>query len=731
MKSALHVATGEKTTRTSRRLAAETFPIGTSPCHLALGDWCGKYEKQGLLPLEDPPQGSKECPNNCNNNIGVCDYDIGICNCPAGYSGDDCMTPFKRPCTNRYRDNGTVAVGHVDKDGRDLNWTEPGWTASRCGGICDDNIAFCFCDGKYKHIPAPPGSPYGTKPIQPGRTLGDHCKPKQTKDGKLTYWGGTDYARLYGPNGWCEADKPAFSCGCGLDGFIGDNCDTPVEPTCPNQCSGHGICVTGFCKCYDGYYGTDCARIKAGMKWAPGDEEGSRPWLKGYMRHSPAEEGKRSQSRQWRPLIYVYDLPAAYNTRMWQYRSGREACMWRNQQISNASTIKFFTYAVEAYLHETLLQSEHRTLDPEKADFFYVPMYTGCFMHPVYGWADAPIWGAPNAPRVQHAANMHVEAKRWIQSHFPFWNRSGGADHIWLAPHDEGACWLPSEVFNTSIILTHWGRMEMNHTSNTAYAADNYDADFRHPQLQPTDWREIIRGHPCYDPKKDLVIPAFKEPNHARASTLLGSKPRVRDKLLYFRGDVGIHRSPNYSRGIRQRLYKKGKADGWRDKFKIVIGSYADAPGDYSHLLATSKFCLVAPGDGWSPRLEDSVLHGCVPVIIMDNVHAVFETLLDYSQFSVRINESDVERAPEILNAITPEQLKRMQINVAAVAHRFMYTKGPLLESALYGVIRSNRYDHPRDIDLHSPVNASASYPMLHDAFHTIMQWLYSKMRKS
>ena len=33
-------------------------------------------------------------------------------------------------------------------------------------------------------------------------------------------------------------------------------------------------------------------------------------------------------------------------------------------------------------------------------------------------------------------------------------------------------------------------------------------------------------------------------------------------------------------------------------------------------------------GDGWSARLEDAVLHGCIPVIIIDNVHVVFESIL-------------------------------------------------------------------------------------------------------
>ena len=50
--------------------------------------------------------------------------------------------------------------------------------------------------------------------------------------------------------------------------------------------------------------------------------------------------------------------------------------------------------------------------------------------------------------------------------------RSGGADHVWLFSHDEGACWAPGVIANNSIILTHWGRQELNHTSNTAYGAD-------------------------------------------------------------------------------------------------------------------------------------------------------------------------------------------------------------------------------------------------------------------
>lgn len=514
-----------------------------------------------------------------------------------------------------------------------------------------------------------------------------------------------------------------------LDGWDGINCDQPYEATCPNSCSGYGRCVMGFCKCHEGHYGTDCAHVKEGHKQAPGDQAGHRPWLNTYMRLAPAAQDPLPATRRKRPFIYVYNLPAAYNTRMWQYRVNRGACVWRQQnQADNSTRFNFFTYAIEGYLHETLLQSEHRTLDPEEADFFYVPVYTGCFMHPVFGWADAPWWGAPNGLRVMHAANMHLEVQRWLSTTYPYWNRSGGADHLWLTPHDEGACWMPKIIYDKAIMLTHWGRLDPNHQSNTAYTGDNYSQPIVHHEYQPVDWIESIKGHPCFDPAKDVVIPAFKEPNHARLSPVVGAAPRIREHLLYFRGDVGKMRQPWYSRGVRQKLHKLVQEQGWKQKHKIIIGGYADAPGDYSEFLAKSKFCLVAPGDGWSPRLEDSLLHGCVPLIIMDNVSQVWENQLEFEKFSVRIKESDVERTAELLLAISKERLNELQRNVMKVAHRYLYATGPFLKPVVSGVLDGNRHDQPRDRDMKSNIHPRREFPFQDDAFHTLIQYLHSRM---
>ncbi len=111
-----------------------------------------------------------------------------------------------------------------------------------------------------------------------------------------------------------------------------------------------------------------------------------------------------------------------------------------------------------------------RTLDPEEADFFYVPIYGACFVWPVLGYADGPwceagcspgigllaekqlafnenacsdwtrrYYHPDKGPRPMHIMNMMLEAKHWIQRHFPYWDRRAGKDHIFLMAHDEGA----------------------------------------------------------------------------------------------------------------------------------------------------------------------------------------------------------------------------------------------------------------------------------------------------
>eukprot|EP00798_Chlamydomonas_sp_ICE-L_P028910 gene28910-32105_t len=297
------------------------------------------------------------------------------------------------------------------------------------------------------------------------------------------------------------------------------------------------------------------------------------------------------------------------------------------------------------------------------------------------------------------------ETKDWIDKHHPFWKRRGGKDHIWLFLHDEGACWAPNDVV-PSIWLTHWGRLELNHTSNSAFLPDNYSEDFMSIR-QPEGWLKNIRGH-------DLVIPSFKAPNHYRESPLLLAPEKRRDILLFFLGDVGRGRLKQYSRGVRQKMHNLSLHNNWTHKYNIIIGDRKDAQGDYSTFMSRAKYCLVMPA-------KDSMLHGCVPVVFMDD--DVFESILDWSKFGLRFKSDDVDKILDTLLAIPEEQYKSLQENVAKVWHRFRYARGPALENDISKRIR-DQADRAK-VDADKEIQEHLALP---DAFDTVMQWLYSRI---
>ena len=64
------------------------------------------------------------------------------------------------------------------------------------------------------------------------------------------------------------------------------------------------------------------------------------------------------------------------------------------------------------------------------------------------------------------------------------------------------------------------------------------------------------------------------------------------------------------------------------------------------------------------------MLHGCIPVVVMDQVHAVFESILDWDSFSVRVSQASVKDLPQILQSIPADKVQRMQRRVRQVWHR-------------------------------------------------------------
>lgn len=688
-------------------------------CKATQGDWCEKYRTQDPLPVKPVPRGDKSCPNDCHN-VGNCDYDTGTCWCPAGYGGPDCSTPRKRPCWR------------MGKDRRDESWTNyEEWSHSRCAGICDDDIAMCYCppETRHGHIMAPATAPLGSPPIKIGRPL-YWCHPSTDANNNTIKWGAIKYPDLFGPDGWCNADISNFRCPCRIDGVVGDFCNIKVEMYCSNQCNGHGACNMGFCKCYDGWYGNDCSRKRKGLPLEPGDENKDKTWLKSTLTTVAAALDPPLKPTRKRPFVYVYDTAPEYNTDILQYRIERAHCSYRGYVHGNRTDWHSYTYALESVLIELFQTSGHRTFDPEEADFFFVPTMAGC-LYDVYGWNPIPMWPPKHhGPRPYGSGNMLLQAQRWLAEKYPYFNRNKGQDHIWVMPHDEGACAAPKEIW-PGIILSHWGRMDFPHTSNTQYHADNYTTVMIHPDF-PGGWAAHSSGtHPCFDPDKDLIIPCFKPPPHYKQTAYMGGWMKPRETLLFFRGDTGKRRVEDkncvYSRCIRQTIAKHYKEENWKQKYNIIYGEIEEAPGEYWQLLSSSKFCLALPGDGWSARFEDSVLHGCIPVIIMDNTQVPFESILNMSLFTVRILQKDIPKIPEILLAITAEKIADMKRHLDKVWQRYRYAGLTMIDTDIEDAVERLKMEHggklPTDQD-----GMQYAKSRVDDAFSTILQWLLSRI---
>lgn len=61
---------------------------------------------------------------------------------------------------------------------------------------------------------------------------------------------------------------------------------------------------------------------------------------------------------------------------------------------------------------------------------------------------------------------------------------------------------------------------------------------------------------------------------------------------------------------------------------------------------------------------EDSILHGCIPVIVQDDIDVPLETLLNIGEFAIRYPRAKLDQLAEYLQSI-PENEVRDRTNGA------------------------------------------------------------------
>lgn len=305
--------------------------------------------------------------------------------------------------------------------------------------------------------------------------------------------------------------------------------------------------------------------------------------------------------------IYVYELPSKYNSD------------WlSNERCSN------HLFASEVAIHRALLNSDVRTFDPWEADFFFVPVYVSCNFSTVNGF-----------PAIGHARSLIGSAVELISSQFPFWNRSLGSDHVFVASHDFGACF---------------------HTLEDVARADGIPEILRNSIILQTFG--VKYDHPCQR-AEHVVIPPYVSPESVRKTLATSDVNGKRDIFAFFRGKMEVHpknvSGRYYSKKVRTVILQKYGNDR---RFYLTRHRFAG----YQSEILRSTFCLCPLGWApWSPRLVESVVLGCVPVIIADGIELPFSSAVPWADISVTVAEKDVGKLGSILEHVASTNLSIIQ----------------------------------------------------------------------
>ncbi|XP_039122647.1 LOW QUALITY PROTEIN: probable glycosyltransferase At3g07620 [Dioscorea cayenensis subsp. rotundata] len=285
-------------------------------------------------------------------------------------------------------------------------------------------------------------------------------------------------------------------------------------------------------------------------------------------------------------------------------------------------------YASEGWFMKLLEGSKHFVVrDPRKAHLFYIPFSSRLLQFALY---------TPNSHNRRALKEFLQNYVNTIAAKYPFWNRTGGADHFLVACHD-------------------WASYETRHTTGLAIRAlcnaDTHDS--------------FILG-------KDVSLPETYVRSAANPLRDLGGMPaNKRPTLAFFAG--------NLHGRLRPILLQHWENKDPDMKITGPMPGGVQSKMDYIEHMKSSKYCICPRGhEVNSPRIVESIFYECVPVIISDNYVPPFFEVLNWEVFSVIVAEKDVPGLKEILVSISEEKYLELQLGVRKVQRHFLWHSSPV-----------------------------------------------------
>ncbi|KAA8536387.1 hypothetical protein F0562_028865 [Nyssa sinensis] len=221
---------------------------------------------------------------------------------------------------------------------------------------------------------------------------------------------------------------------------------------------------------------------------------------------------------------------------------------------------------------------------------------------------------------------MTITVRNYVHSlisNYPYWNRSLGADHLFVTCHDVGVRATEGVPFLVK-------------NSIRVVCSPSYDIGFI--------------------PHKDVALPQVLQPFTHLAR---GNDIKNRTTLGFWAG----HRNSQVRVILARQWGNDIELDIQNNRINRTIGHF-----EYQEKFYRSKFCICPRGSQVnSVRIVDSIHYGCVPVILSNYYDLPFNDILDWRKFSVILNELKVSELKDILKDISDSNFIALHTNLVEV----------------------------------------------------------------
>ncbi|XP_051119384.1 probable glycosyltransferase At5g03795 [Andrographis paniculata] len=295
-------------------------------------------------------------------------------------------------------------------------------------------------------------------------------------------------------------------------------------------------------------------------------------------------------------------------------------------------------YASEGWFMKHMKSSNNfLTTNPQKAHLFYFPFSSQLLAEHIY------VRNSHSFVDIDKYLNNYLNT---IKRKYPFWNRTDGADHFLVACHD----WAPYET--------------KHRMSNCLRALCNAD----------------VKEGFHFGKDVSLAETYIHSPKNPMRSTG-GEPPSRREVLAFFAGQMHGE--------LRPILLKQWEN---KDSEMKIFGKINKK--SYIWYMKNSKYCICAKGyEVNSPRVVESIIYGCVPVIISDNFVPPFFDILNWEAFTIFVPEKDIPNLKRILESIPEKKYLVMYKRVEQVRLHFVWHKEPIKYDIFHMILHSIWYN--------------------------------------